>query len=491
MKKILLFALTGMMALAFTACKTQNGPDEPKTPEVAGDRNFPKKHLIEEFTGQACGYCPMGMDYVHAFMKNDTNWILLMHHYGFTPDRFSVPGSKTITNTLKVQGAPTITIDRTRTTTTEGEDVLLHPAYLETVDKKQYADSTYASVRIDNTYDATSGMLVVKVSGYIGKQEHPDLKLTVVVKESGMIDTQEDYLYTFEGWEEFRHANAVRAFLTTDPKGDEVVEDSTTRVYSKEYTVFLDEKWVPENCMVVAVLAEEFQPVIQVEQCPVVAGSKGGADILHEGIKAVEVPDYYPEPDETSGPATYSGNRGETMTTSEAYYTEYPELGLKYWEIITYSETPAAVIDKAECVPFAYLYLFTDINQTSLPKGTFDINDSEAAGSAHAGFRDDELVQIGGCTFCFANYNYFLQGYLYPQAQWLITSGTLTIGQNGWTLNGKTLNGASVALNSKKAITFGGMNPAPRRRNGMFKAPKAPLFPLYKNNFGQCASVSE
>lgn len=488
MKKILLFALTGMMALAFTACKTQNGPDEPRKPEAGGDKNFPQKHLIEEFTGQGCGYCPMGMDYVHDFMKNDTNWVLLMHHYGYAPDHFSVAGSKTITNTLKVNGAPTITIDRAKTNTTDGDEVLLHPAYLETVSKRQFADSTYASVNIKNTYDASSGMVTVLVSGYIGKAEHPDLMLTVIIKESGMVDTQSDYYNTFEGWAEFRHANAVRAFLS-DAKGDTVIEDKTTRIYSKEYTFFLDEKWVAENCMVVAVLSEQFQPVIQVEQSPVVSGSKGGADILHGGIKAVEVPDYYPEPNATDGPAKFSGNKGEEMTSAEASYTAYPQQGINYWQIMAYSETPVTV-NKVQCVPFAYIYLFTGINETSLPKGTFELNTSEQPGTAYAGFRDNEHAQIGGSSFYFANYSYFQQGYLVPEAEWLIASGTLTIEQTGWKLNGKTLNGADIHLTGKSSIIFSGKTPAPGRKNSLSKDIPVPLFD--KNNYSeQCISIAE
>ena len=58
----------------------------------------------------------------------------------------------------------------------------------------------------------------------------------------------------------------------------------TNQRYSENYVIDLKDAWVPENCMVVAFLSEEFQPVVQAAQKPVVDGTKGGADILHGGI---------------------------------------------------------------------------------------------------------------------------------------------------------------------------------------------------------------
>ncbi|MBQ1874419.1 MAG: hypothetical protein II144_01850, partial [Paludibacteraceae bacterium] len=112
MKTYRLFAILalGSWLLVLPSCEPKPEPEPEVIPE-----SFPRKHLIEEFTGQSCGYCPYGMDCVHDFMANDTNYILVLHHYGFAADHFSVAGSKTITSALKVSGAPNITIDRAKT----------------------------------------------------------------------------------------------------------------------------------------------------------------------------------------------------------------------------------------------------------------------------------------------------------------------------------------------------------------------------------------
>ena len=444
MKHFFPFLALSFAFVTLTSCEPK---DEPK-PEVIPD-SFPKKHLIEEFTGQGCGYCPYGMDCIHDFMANDTNFILVLHHYGFSQDHFTIAGSKTITNTLKVDGAPSMTINRAKTSYLEEgikrSATTFHPGYLTDVDKAQFEKTTYASVNIQNTYDPSSRELKIKVSGALCKQDYPSLNLTVMVKESGMIDSQADYYNSFEGWKEFRHTNAVRAILT-NAKGDELLVDST-RHYKEEYTLTLKDAWVPENCMVVAFLSEEFQPVVQAAQKPVVEGTKGGADIPHGGITPVPVPDYYPEPDATSSPQDSAKRERDTLAVSYAYSESYPSDGLVFWTIQAYNTSYSVAVGRTPCIPLVQLYLVMPYeDKPALPTGTFQINASEEPNTVIAGIRDDEEAQIYGSQFYFTDKSYFAQDYLNPKAQWLINSGSMTINNDGWLLDGTTLNGSEIHL---------------------------------------------
>ena len=417
---------------------------------------FPRKHLIEEFTGQACGYCPYGMDCISEFMKNDTNFILILHHYGYQADNFSVAESKTITNSLGVNGAPSVAIDRAKTKTSETNTIVFHPAYLpEETDKAQFATETYASVNIANTYDPKKHKLTVTVSGEIRKEDHPALNLTVLVKESGMLDSQADYYGSFEGWKEFRHCNAVRLFLTA-AKGDALTIDSTTHRYSATYTTTLKDTWVPENCMVVAFLGESFKPIIQVEDEPVVAGTAGGADIEHGGVTPVPVADYYPEPNATKGPGDYSGAEMEELEIANAYRTAYPEEGYNEWSIQAYSTSRTITVSGVKCVPFLWMYFFTAIDEKTLPNGTFTFDTSHQPGTAYAGFRDDEHQQIDGSIFYFTSKSYFNQGYLVPSAEWLITEGSFVMSDTGWSIRGKARNGSDIRIVGTTAIEYEG-----------------------------------
>lgn len=474
-KNIIICTLAGLvLSLAFTACKKNDPKQEPTdptpqvnpadttqpTPPDTIPASFPKKHLIEEFTGQTCGYCPEGMNSISDFTKGESNWVLILHHYGYEQDNFSVAGSKTIQTALGVNGAPKICINRASTNYGKGNDILFHPGYLPQTSKSQFATETYASVVIDNTYDPATRQLNVTVSGALCKEDYPALQLTVLVKESGMIDTQEDYYYTFGGWEQFRHTNAVRLYLS-DAKGDAISVDST-RHYTATYTATLNDQWVPENCMVVAFLSEAFKPVIQAEQQPVVAGSAGGADITHGGIKAVEVPDYYPEVDATSGPSDFSGNETESLAVTNAFYKDFPEKNARFWQLQTYSATMVATIGKTQCAPFADLYVITDIGVDSIPAGDYPLNLSEQPGTAYAGYRDNEKIEMGGSVFYFVSYTYLMQGYVSPVCQWLIVNGTLTVDKDRkWSLTGHTLNGSRISLKSTSAIKVVGAVNAP------------------------------
>lgn len=461
MKTYRLFAILalGSWLLVLPSCEPKPEPEPEVIPE-----SFPRKHLIEEFTGQSCGYCPYGMDCVHDFMANDTNYILVLHHYGFAADHFSVAGSKTITSALKVSGAPNITIDRAKTKSSNGTNVVFHPGYLPTVSKNQFETTTYASVNIRNAYDPATRELRVFVSGVLCKEDYPDLKLTVLVKESGMIDYQADNFATYEGWQEFRHANAVRAFLSDNPKGDPITVKAD-RHYEEQFVIDLKSNWNPENCMVVAFLSEEFQPVVQAAQKPVVEGTRGGADILHGGVTAVPVADYYPEPNATNGPADYSNNKSETFTTSYAYYEQFPDYGVTMWTIQTWNKESIVTVNKTQCIPFANLIVLAPYNATpTLPTGVFPVNATAQAGTVIAGYRDDAKVTIDGSMLYFTGLNYFNQGYLDPQAQWLIADGEMTITDQGWTLSGHARNGAAINLEGSALVNQGSANAPSRLR---------------------------
>ena len=470
MKKISFFALLGIMAVALIGCKDKNEPqaepqnEEPQQEQEVIPSAFPKKHLIEEFTGQDCGYCPGGMTSVHDFIGNDSDFIVVLHHDGYSPDHFTVAGSTTITKELKVSGAPSITINRSKIKYSGNKSaIVFHPGYLPDTKKSQLADSTYASVVIANTYDASSRQLTVKVSGALCYENYPQLYLTVLVKESGMIDYQKDYYDTFEGWEEFRHTNAVRAILS-EPKGDALDVDAT-RHYNAEYTLTLDSKWNAENCMVVAFLSEAFKPVVQAEQAPVVAGTKGGADIQHGGIKPVPVADYYPEPNATDGPAAFSGNNAETLTEASAYYTQYPSYGLTLWSIQAYNASTSVTVGGTACVPFIGIGLLTEYNATpTFPTtGTFMFDTSDQPGTVMAGYRTETPPSVGGSMFYFTSLSYLQEGYLYPIAQWLIVDGQLTITEEGWAINGHARNGSEIHIVGTTPIQNGGAASAPVR----------------------------
>lgn len=453
--KLYKLALIALVAVGLTlpGCKSKDDP-EP-IPE-----SFPKTQLIEEFTGQACGYCPRGMDEVRAYMDANPNYILVMHHTYYT-DNFTVAGSKEIAAAMLVNSAPKASINRVKTKSSQGNHTTFNPIYISSVNPDQFATTTYASVDIANEYDPDTRLLSVKVSGAIAKTDAPALKLTVLVKESGMIRPQQDNYKTFEGWEEFRHTNAVRAFLS-EPLGTQI--SVTNQRYQAQFDLQLNKAWKPENCMVVAFLTEDFQPVVQAAEKPVVDGTKGGADITHGGIKAYDVPDYYPEPNANDGPADIAGHEIDTLDVSLAYYRQFPDYNITQWIIQAYNQNATSKVDGTTSFPFTQLFLLLPYSATpSLPVGTFPVNLTEQPQTLIAGYRNDSLVQIDGSAFYFCNLSYFKQNYLVPTAQWLIADGEATFAEDGWNLTGHTRNGSDIRLVGKPLVNKGNADSAPAR----------------------------
>ena len=257
--------------------------------------SFPRKYLIEHFTGDQCGYCPYGM---YSIMEYSTYYtttpcIWVSHHYGYNNDEYTIPESAKIGSTCGVQGAPNMAMNRTKIM---GTSIAFHPGYLtedgmaETIASK--CDTTAeASVVINHTYNAETRELNVTVSGQVANTTTTEYLLTVLIKENGLIGKQADYYWSWKtaGYKEFMHPCVVRDLLTVNPLGDTVKVEN--QAYSMTFTYTVSEKWVAENCNVVAYITPlNKKPVINAEETPLVAGTTGGTEYRPFGITENQAP---------------------------------------------------------------------------------------------------------------------------------------------------------------------------------------------------------
>lgn len=251
--------------------------------------SFPRKYLIEHFTGDQCGYCPYGMYSImeYAAYYTTTPCIWVSHHYGYNNDEYTIPESAKIGSTCGVQGAPSMAMNRTKVM---GTAIAFHPGYLvedgmaETIADK--CDTTAeASVVIKHTYNAETRQLDVTVSGQVANTTTTEYLLTVLIKENGLIGKQADYYWSWKtaGYKEFMHPCVVRDLLTVSQLGDTVKVEN--QAYSMTFTYTVSEKWVAENCNVVAYITPlAKKPIINAEETPLVAGSTGGTEYQPFGI---------------------------------------------------------------------------------------------------------------------------------------------------------------------------------------------------------------
>ena len=257
--------------------------------------SFPRKYLIEHFTGDQCGYCPAGMysivEYTQKLTSTPCIWV--SHHYGYNTDEYTISESAKIASACGAQGAPQMAINRTKVM---GASIAFHPGYLpeagmaEAIASK--CDTTAeASVMIDHTYNAANKQLHVTVSGLVANTYVEEYLLTVLIKENGLIGKQADYYYSWKtkGYKEFMHPCVARDVISTSQLGDTV--KVTNHRYSQSYTYTIADKWVPENCCVVAYITPlNKKPVINAEETPLIAGTTGGAEYLPFAITENETP---------------------------------------------------------------------------------------------------------------------------------------------------------------------------------------------------------
>ena len=372
--------------------------------------SFPRKYLIEHFTGDQCGYCPGGMFSIEEYISTtETPCIWVSHHYGYNEDEYTIPENAKIGKACGVSGAPNMAMNRTKIM---GTSIAFHPGYLvENGIPAQIASKcpteAEASVIINHTYDAATRELNVTVSGQVANTDVTEYLLTVLIKENGLIGKQSDYNeYSFKsaGFKEFVHPRVVRDVLCSDALGDIVAVEN--QAYSKDYTFTLPEGWVAENCGIVAYITPtNKKPIINAEETPLVAETTGGAEYKPFGIT------------ESKEPTNASKLTFDSLELSKPTDD-------KLAIILVASNTTRS--DMYGPVKLA-VYLEFNTPDTILPIETLEFVDGNELNTFSAGHVDLVTQTFGGSYMA-----YYLASTMEDLCHiWRIKNGTMTVASNG------------------------------------------------------------
>lgn len=373
--------------------------------------SFPRKHLIEHFTGDQCGYCPGGMYAIANYVTNiNTACIWVSHHYGFNKDEYTINESSKIASASGVQGAPSMSFNRTKI---EGNTIAFHPAYLEvdglpeTIAEK-CANEAEASVVIKHTYQA--GQLNVTVSGIVVNTEITEYLLTVMVKENGLIGKQADYQYyswKSKGFKEFLHPRIARCVLTA-PLGDTV--QVVNKRYSKTFNYIIPENWVAENCCIVAYITPlSKRPVINAEQVALIEGTTGGEEYLPYGITEAEAPTNATNLSFTEG--TYSKPSSEKLTLT----------------LIASKNTRSEVYGPMKLIT----YVEINTTESTLKEGVYAIAEGNEMNTISAGTTDKATASFGGSLFTYVTSTSLETDAWEHYHYWRMKTGTMTVNADG------------------------------------------------------------
>lgn len=374
--------------------------------------SFPRKYLIEHFTGDQCGYCPYGMYSIVEYSTYLTNTpcVWVSHHYGYYPDEYTIPESQKIASTCGVKGAPEMAMNRTKLM---GTAIAFHPGNLveegmpETI-ANNCETTAEASVVIDYTYNAETRELNVTVSGQVANATTTEYLLTVLIKENGLIGKQADYYWSWKqekgGWKEFMHPCVVRDLLSVSQLGDTVKVEN--QAYSKTFTYTVSEKWVAENCQVVAYITPlAKKPIINAEETPLVAGTTGGAEYKPFAIT------------ESQAPTNATKLNFDTLELSKPTDD-------KLAIILVASNTTRS--DMYGPVKLA-VYLEFNTPDTILPIETLEFVDGNELNTFSAGH-----VDLVTQTFSGSYMAYYLASTMEDLCHiWRIKNGTMTVASNG------------------------------------------------------------
>ncbi len=267
MKKTFL-SLLAATAFLFTACEPKNEP-EP---------GFERTLLLEQFTGQDCGFCPIGATIIKEGLKGiEDRVVWTAHHVGYAPDEFTISNSESLLTTFKVNGAPSLIMNREETTfsyaTQTGgsadQTLFVHtPTGFNNASadfKAALEKKAEASVNIKT--ELVGSKLTATVYGEV--LEDQDIRVTAYIQENKLIGEQADYSTgQAQKIENYEHNHVPRVYMSVT-LGDALT--TTNKTYEKVYTVELDSKWKVENCEVVAFVTKKtgYKPVLNAASAPV------------------------------------------------------------------------------------------------------------------------------------------------------------------------------------------------------------------------------
>lgn len=387
--------------------------------------SFPRKFLIEHFTGEDCGNCPDAMAAMVEYIQNTTTpCIWVSHHYGYYDDEYTIPENAKIGKTCELAGAPNMAMNRTKMT---GKNIAFHPVYLiedgfsELIAMKNDTVAE-ASVVINHTYDAETRELNVTVSGQVANTEVTEYLLTVLIKENGLIGKQADYYASWKqaGYKEFLHPCIVRDVLCADALGDKVTVEN--QAYSATYTFTMPDNWVAENCCVVAYITPTSKkPVINAEEVPVVEGTNGGAHYLPFAIT------------EAKEPTNVKTLKFDTIALSK------PSDDKLMLQLIASSNTRGNNNEPVKMV----INLEFNTTDTVVPIQTLEILDGNEFNTFTAGQVDIETQTFSGSQMAY----YLAADMEQLRHRWRIRSGQVAMDEKGgFVATGKICNGKNFSI---------------------------------------------
>lgn len=274
MKKYIFLLL--FFGLSFSACD-ENMPvidclscDDEQNPPPPPES---KRVLIEEFTGVRCINCPAGsIELENLLSQFGESLVAVSIHAEFFANPYSESNydfrtdeGEEIINFLGLPEAyPSAVIDR-KQFSGESDLQLVGQASWPGRISQQVDEMAKISLVVENEYNSTSRDLSVNVVGQVQENVNEEVRLTIMITESGIVDAQLTPDSSPDLDLNYVHKHVLRNTLTAFD-GDVLASSLVAGAgFDKTYTYTLPEAWDATKCTVIAFvhLAESSKEVLQ------------------------------------------------------------------------------------------------------------------------------------------------------------------------------------------------------------------------------------
>lgn len=202
------------------------------------DQLFERNILIEQFTGQDCGYCPGGATMMKNAIEPIKDRVSIVAHHTYGTDLFTLSESKTIGMRYSINSAPSFMVNRD---IVAGNSYNIYPQYVSTSVLQKCIDTPApVSLNMTNSYDPNTSELRVTVSGECAAIL-TDAVLNIWLTQDGIVSRQNGATSNYV------HNNAIR-LLITPVWGDQLERNGTS--FKNTYTVTVPKKVGSFNCVI-------------------------------------------------------------------------------------------------------------------------------------------------------------------------------------------------------------------------------------------------
>ena len=236
MKKLLL--LLAAVTLVFTACNKE-GKEEK---EFVSKNPTNKNVVLEEFTGQGCGYCPDGQRICNEILEENPGRFFPINIHGGYLSRAEMQcdDAKAIQTYFGPSGVPAGVINR-------GND-MPNRAYWKSKTAQLLAEPAYVNVAAKGTIDAASRALKLRVQVYYtGTSDETTNYLSVAMLQNNIVADQSVNSQSHNPSQElpngkYNHMHILRDIINEDTWGDVISPTTAGSLIEKEYNYTIPAK---------------------------------------------------------------------------------------------------------------------------------------------------------------------------------------------------------------------------------------------------------